>query len=471
MAYDLVNGLNLVNNATANANTPTAPGVTGLFALTGRVVGNQVQLFATSYGLNELSQSYLYTITDDLGATSIAQVASESFTVLYTDPTGQTAIRGIAFGPGLPQNISFGTPPVLGAGGTGIVVASGGGSGNPVTYASLTPVVCAVSGAIVTGITAGTCTVAANQAGNASFGPALQATESFAIGGTAQVISFGGAPSVAVGGTAALGASASSGLAVVYSSLTPTTCSVSDGGVTGLSIGPCTIAVDQAGSAQYAAAARVTQTVSVSGATQNLSFGSTPNLSVQGTATLAATASSGLAVAFASSTPGTCAVAGNVVTGIAIGTCTVTADQAGNTQFAPAAEATLSFPVAGLGQTIAFGSAPAVNAGSTAAIDVSASSGLAVVLSSLTPNVCMIAGDTVTALAVGTCTIAADQAGNATYAAAPQATQSFPVAAMTAGGGTDPDGDVPLPGWAYPLLGLALAGLTAGRRRPGSAAA
>jgi hypothetical protein len=99
LAYDLVAGLNLVNNAGANAATPTAPGVTGLFGLAGQVVGGQVQLFATSYGLNELSPSFLYAINDDLNATSIGQVAGEQFSVLYTDPTGQMAIRGVALAP------------------------------------------------------------------------------------------------------------------------------------------------------------------------------------------------------------------------------------------------------------------------------------------------------------------------------------------------------------------------------------
>ena len=99
MAYDLSNGLNLVNNANANSLTPNAPGVTGLLGLTGKVVNGQVQLFATSYGLNELSQSYLYGITDNLSATSLSQVSNEQFSTLYTDPTGQMSIRGVAFAP------------------------------------------------------------------------------------------------------------------------------------------------------------------------------------------------------------------------------------------------------------------------------------------------------------------------------------------------------------------------------------
>ena len=93
--YDLVAGLNLVNNANANANTPTAPGVTGLFGLTGEVVGNQVELFATSYGLNELSPSFLYEITDNLSFMTIAQASGESFTTLFSAPSG-VDIRGVA---------------------------------------------------------------------------------------------------------------------------------------------------------------------------------------------------------------------------------------------------------------------------------------------------------------------------------------------------------------------------------------
>jgi hypothetical protein len=96
--YDLVAGLNLVNNANANANTPTAPGVTGLFGLTGVVVGGNVELFATSYGLNELSPSFLYEITDNLSFMTSTQASGENFTTLFSAPTG-VDIRGVAFAP------------------------------------------------------------------------------------------------------------------------------------------------------------------------------------------------------------------------------------------------------------------------------------------------------------------------------------------------------------------------------------
>ena len=98
--YDLVANLNLVNNANANSNTPTAPGVTGLFGLTGQVVNGQVELFATSFGLNELSPSFLYEITDTLADMTIGQANTdgEQFTTLYSAPSN-TSIRGVAFAP------------------------------------------------------------------------------------------------------------------------------------------------------------------------------------------------------------------------------------------------------------------------------------------------------------------------------------------------------------------------------------
>lgn len=98
LEYDLFNGLDLVNNNNINlpGNTTTTAGVTGLLGLTGEVVGGNVELFATSYGLNELSPSYLYEITDSLAA--ITPGSNEKFTTLYAAPTG-TLIRGAAFAP------------------------------------------------------------------------------------------------------------------------------------------------------------------------------------------------------------------------------------------------------------------------------------------------------------------------------------------------------------------------------------
>jgi hypothetical protein len=78
-------------------------------------------------------------------------------------------------------------------------------------------------------------------------------------------------------------------------------------------------------------------------------------------------------------------------------------------------------------QTITFGSTPSVVTGGSASVSATATSGLVVAFTSLTPTTCTVSGSTVTGIMGGTCTIAADQAGNADFDPAPQVTQSFPV--------------------------------------------
>lgn len=79
-------------------------------------------------------------------------------------------------------------------------------------------------------------------------------------------------------------------------------------------------------------------------------------------------------------------------------------------------------------QTIAF-TDPGTQTMGTAvpALVATATSGLSVTFTSATPSVCTVSGTTVTLVSAGTCTIDANQAGNATYAPAPQVAQSFTV--------------------------------------------
>ena len=72
-------------------------------------------------------------------------------------------------------------------------------------------------------------------------------------------------------------------------------------------------------------------------------------------------------------------------------------------------------------------------AGEILTVSATASSGLPVTLTSLTTPVCTLAGTTLTLVADGICTIAANQPGNTTYSAAPQVTQSLAVGAPPTG--------------------------------------
>jgi hypothetical protein len=61
------------------------------------------------------------------------------------------------------------------------VTATGGGSGNPVTFSPGSPDVCSVSGATVTFIKPGDCVIDANQAGNDKYSPAPQAQQKIIV--------------------------------------------------------------------------------------------------------------------------------------------------------------------------------------------------------------------------------------------------------------------------------------------------
>jgi hypothetical protein len=91
----------------------------------------------------------------------------------------------------------------------------------------------------------------------------------------------------------------------------------------------------------------------------------------------------------------------------------------------------LNFGIAKKAQTIAFGTLPDRPIGESFALTATATSGLSVSFTSDTPSVCTVSGTTVMLHVVGTCTVRATQAGNATYGAASDVTQSFAVTTLT----------------------------------------
>ena len=99
LEYTLSAGLNLVSNSASE-------GTTGLLGLTGKMVGNNVELFATNYTIGDTDPTYLYGVTDALNGTSDT---GESFTMLEAAPA-DTNFKGVSFAPvplpaGLPMLI------------------------------------------------------------------------------------------------------------------------------------------------------------------------------------------------------------------------------------------------------------------------------------------------------------------------------------------------------------------------------
>ena len=147
-----------------------------------------------------------------------------------------------------------------------------------------------------------------------------------------------------------IGATASSGLTVSFSSSTTAVCTVSGTSVTLLTTGTCTINADQAGNATWNAAPQVPRSFTVSAAPktdQTITFPALADVRFDQAAPVpGATASSGLAVTYSTSTPGTCSVtSGGTITLLAVGDCTIAADQAGNATYNPAPQQSDTFTI------------------------------------------------------------------------------------------------------------------------------
>lgn len=302
-----------------------------------------------------------------------------------------------------------------------------------VTYVSTTTGVCTVNptSGLVTVLAIGSCSITGTQAGTA-FLTADTDTVVFVISNKlTQTISFPnpGETRLGVNPFYLAPTAVPSGLQVSYLSNTPNVCTVRNSAVTILTTGTCSITASQPGNGTYSAAQSVTQPFAVIFGTTN-----TINVSQQGNKVLPVTpfnlnaaATSGLTVTYVSANTAVCTVsAEGLVTVVGAGTCAITLSQAGNGSYPAAFDVLVSFEVTAavptLPQTITVTN-PADRAfvlNQTVQLDGAASSPLTVVYSSNSDAICTVSSlGVITIKAVGTCSIAVNQPGNATYFPAP----------------------------------------------------
>ena len=301
-------------------------------------------------------------------------------------------------------------------------------SGLPVSYASTTAGVCTIAGSTITFVAAGTCSITASQAGDATYAPATPVTRTFNVTKGVNTITFPALPSTPITNPPPTpAATASSGLPVSYASTTTGVCTIAGSTISFVAAGTCSITASQAGDATYVAATNVTRTFSITKIANTITFPTLPNTPITSPPpTPAATASSGLPVSYASTTTGVCTIAGSTISFVAAGTCSITASQAGDATYVAATSVTRSFNITKLANTITFPALPNTPITSPPPTPAAtASSGLPVSYASTTTGVCTIAGSTITFVSAGTCSITASQAGNATYVAATSVTRSF----------------------------------------------
>ncbi|MDA8580256.1 fibronectin type III domain-containing protein, partial [Pontimonas sp.] len=256
--------------------------------------------------------------------------------------------------------------------GTTATLSVSGGSGTGAVSYAVTSGDCTVSGTTVTATGGtGSCVVTATKAADASY---AEATDSVTItlskaSQSALTISVDDS-SLDYGDTATLSSPGGSGSGAVTFSVDSGDCSVA--GTTVTAIGgttDCVISAVKAADDDYlVASAANTVTISISKASQTITFGSIATKTYGASpSTVSPTSDSGLTVSLSSSTEAVCTTSGFTITLIAAGTCTVTADQGGNGLYSSATGVTRSFTVSAKALTVSVTVADKVYDASTSA--------------------------------------------------------------------------------------------------------
>ncbi len=254
----------------------------------------------------------------------------------------------------LAQTITFVNPGAKNFG-TSPTLTATSSSGLPVTFTSATPDVATITSAgVLTFLKAGEATIKADQAGNSEYLPAATVSQSFTVNAVVP-----GAPVIgtALAGDRQATVSFTSPVFKGGADISGYTVTASPGGitasgtsspitVTGLTNGTAyTFTVTATNSAGTGAASPASSSVTPK-ASQIITFAN-PGAKNFGTSpTLTATSSSGLPVTFTSTTPDVATItSAGVLTFLKAGEATIKADQAGSSEYLPAATVSQSFTV------------------------------------------------------------------------------------------------------------------------------
>lgn len=330
--------------------TFTAPSSTGGSAITGyTVTANPGGSTGTGSG-------------SPITVTGLTNGVSYTFTVTATNSagTGAASAASNAIQPAAPQTITFANPGAQNFGTSpDLRILNGGASatsGLDVTFTSSTQGVCTVSyEGVLTFVSAGTCTINADQAGDGSYLAATQVSRSFTVnavipGAPTSVVATAGDTQAGVAFVAPTntGGTVISGyiVSVTPNDVAPVSGASSPIVVTGLTNGVSYTFTVEAENVAGVGPASSSSNAITPAATQTITFNNPGAQNFGTTPTLTATSDSGLTPTFTSSTTGVCTITtGGALTFVTSGTCTINADQAGNGSYLAATQVTRSFTV------------------------------------------------------------------------------------------------------------------------------
>ena len=374
--------------------TFTAPASTGGAA----IIASGYTVTANPGGATATGSSSPITVTGLTNGTAY------TFKVTATNSagTGGASDASNSITPAAPQSITFNNPLQQYFGTTPTLAAtSSAGGGYPVSFSSSTTGVCTITvGGALTFVTAGSCTIHANQAGDSSYLAAPQVSQTFTVAAvkpgapTAATAAAGDTQaSIAFTAPALTGGAAITGYTVTVNpaDVAPVNGTSSPIVVTGLTNGrPYTFTVTATNSAGTGAESPASNSITPA-ASQTITFAAPGTQNFGTTPVLTATADSGLTPTFTSSTTGVCVITTlGALTFVTAGTCTINADQAGNGSYLAAPQISRTFavnPVFTVSGTVPgmVGMATATLSGGGAACTLSPSSGFAGAVSNPVP--------------------------------------------------------------------------------------
>ena len=363
----VVNVADLTANGITVSNAVTVPGAPTVGTAT---AGNgQASITFSAPGSNGGSAITGYTVTASSGGfigtgtsspivvTGLTNSTAYTFTVTATNAVGTGSASGASNSvtPKATQTITFGNPGAQDFGTSPTLSATSTSSLVP-TFTSSTTGVCTItSGGALTFVTAGSCTIDADQTGNGSYLAASTVSQSFTVNAVVP-----GAPTAATataGDTQASVAytapASNGGVAITSYTVTSSPGTITGSSttspitVTGLTNGVAyTFTVTATSPGVGTGAASGASNSITPAAAQTITFANPGAQNFGTTPTLTATASSSLTPTFTSSTTGICTVTtGGALTFVAAGTCSINADQAGNSAYLAAVTVTQSFAV------------------------------------------------------------------------------------------------------------------------------
>ncbi|HEW9974473.1 TPA: tandem-95 repeat protein [Shewanella algae] len=322
----------------------SAPASTGGAAISGYTVTSSPGGLTASGAGSPLTVSGLSNGTDYSFIVSASNTAG----------TGPASSPSNTVTPKANQSISFSNPGAQDFGTTPILTATTSSGLTPVFSSTTTGVCTITSTGTLAFVTTGICSIDADQAGDSSYNAAPTVTQSFTVNAVVP-----GAPTSVnavasdASATVSFSAPASTGGAAI-SSYTVTS---SPGGLTASGAGsPLTVSglsngtdysftVSASNTAGTGPASSPSNTVTPK-ANQSISFNNPGAQSFGTTPILTATASSGLAPVFSSSTTGVCTITTTgTLSFISAGSCSINADQAGDSGYNAAPTVTQSFTV------------------------------------------------------------------------------------------------------------------------------